>query len=132
MNNAIEKVVEILRERGYRVTAPRISVLAELLRVKQPQTISDLAQKVDADEASVYRTVRVLEEEGFVESIRLPQRSTTYAFADSHHHHLVCNKCERVVHIPCNEHGLKTPRHPDFKEVCSHEVMFYGRCKSCA
>jgi len=131
MKDAIRQVTDELQARGYRLTRARRSIVDALYKAKHPQAIRALAAKVDADDASVYRTIDMLSAEGLVERIRLPDGSQAYALAFGHHHHLICTTCNRVLHIPCKGMRAKLPTHPDFANVEDHEVTYYGTCTAC-
>ena len=56
MNDASKYVLARLKERGYRMTKPRVETVVVLASAKGGLSLPELAQKVAGDEASVYRT----------------------------------------------------------------------------
>lgn len=136
MNDASIEIIRVLKERGYRITDARKSLANVLSNLKQPATMQELSKKVASDEASVYRTVRLLVEENLLEEILLQGEVSRYvlvhAHAHGHHHHAICEKCGFVAHIPCEAISVvkQIPKH--FKKISSHEVTFYGLCAECA
>jgi Fur family transcriptional regulator, ferric uptake regulator len=131
MKDAIEKILVELSGRGYRITKARREVLQALSAQKQPQTIQQLCKESrNADEASVYRTIRTLVEEGFVEEILIQKDTPHYALADGHHHHAVCTSCGVMEHVACVSHDVPVPS--SFRSIKEHEVVLYGLCKKCA
>lgn len=131
MKEAIEDILRELSSRGYRITKARTQVLEALHKQSQPQTIGSLcAQSRNADEASVYRTIRTLVDEGFVEEIVLQGDTSRYALASEHHHHAVCTSCGVMEHVACASHKVAVPS--SFASIVEHEVTLYGLCKKCA
>lgn len=128
-----DSLLKVLQERGYRITTARENVISALVKLRQPESIRSIAEQVDADEASVYRTIEMLLSEDLIESITLPDGTQTYALAGEHHHHIVCTHCNRVEHIECDEEGEEEHlRHPDFRAIFGHETTYRGICKKCA
>jgi Fur family ferric uptake transcriptional regulator len=81
--------------------------------------------------ATVYRNVRLLADEGFLTEVEIPGSGARYELASRpHHHHFVCRTCDRVFDM----HGC-LPKVEDLAadgfEVDDHEVILYGRCRSC-
>lgn len=130
MKNTTAALLRKLSDRGYRLTAARRRIVAALNKSTSPISIKMLAKKVAADEASVYRTIRLLVDEGLAEEIVLTQGKAQYAVAHGHHHHVVCEACGRVEHVPC---GGDVPAKPSplFALIQRHEVTYYGVCNAC-
>lgn len=83
------------------------------------------------NQATVYRNLKLLIEDGWLTRIHTPELGTLYEIAGKkHHHHFQCRSCDRVYEIEgCafNE-GKSTP--PGFVTE-SHEVFLFGICASC-
>jgi Fur family ferric uptake transcriptional regulator len=81
--------------------------------------------------ATVYRTLKLLMEEGEVRAIDLPGESPRYELADSaHHHHFQCKACSRVYDIPGCPGDMRRLAPRGFT-VEHHDVTLYGRCAAC-
>lgn len=132
MEHASNAILEVLRERGHRVTKAREHIIDVLARQRQPQTTQELAQAVAADEASVYRTMQLLRGAGLLEEIHVAGERPKFSLAHGHHHHIVCNTCGRVAHIPCERITAPQTLPKDFATVHDHDVTFHGLCKKCA
>ena len=83
--------------------------------------------------ATVYRTLRSLQDDQKVVAVSLPgeaDRYETKVKADHHHHHFHCDDCGKVFDIPgC---GLRVDaRVPAGFAIIRHEVVLYGSCKDC-
>ena len=81
--------------------------------------------------ATVYRNLKMLNEDGWLQAVELPGEPTRYELAHlDHHHHFQCDTCGRVYDIPgcLDEIGNFIP---DEFQVKRHEVLMYGDCANC-
>jgi Fur family ferric uptake transcriptional regulator len=83
--------------------------------------------------ATVYRTLRALQDDQKIVAVSLPGESDRYETkikADHHHHHFHCDDCGKVFDVPgC---GLRVDaRVPAGFAITRHEVVLYGSCKQC-
>jgi len=83
--------------------------------------------------ATVYRTLRALQDDQKIVAVSLPGESDRYETkikADHHHHHFHCDDCGKVFDVPgC---GLRVDaRVPSGFAITRHEVVLYGSCKQC-
>jgi len=83
--------------------------------------------------ATVYRTLRALQDDQKIVAVSLPGESDRYETkikADHHHHHFHCDDCGKVFDVPgC---GLRVDaRVPTGFAITRHEVVLYGSCKQC-
>jgi Fur family transcriptional regulator, ferric uptake regulator len=115
---------------GKRMTKARKEIIA-LLTHGKPLTIQMMVAKVEANEASVYRTIQLLKSEKAVEEIIFPDGSIRYVLCDMHHHHIVCTGCGYTEHVACGKEKLSMPKSKHFKTIGDHHVTFYGRCTAC-
>lgn len=86
--------------------------------------------------ATVYRTLRLLAEEGAVDVLRDDdaQQARYRLCSVGHHHHLVCDRCGRVEEIPeCDVSGwaAKVARRRGFR-VRAHRAEILGLCRACS
>ena len=83
--------------------------------------------------ATVYRSLKNLQEEGQVCCVEIPGQPPRYERTDKgHHHHFHCRHCGQVFDLQkCVAGGLKNLAPAGF-EVTDHEIILYGNCKSCA
>lgn len=131
-SNARKKTLDALVASGYRITKPRTQVVTTLARATQPLTIKEIAMRVKADEVSVYRTVAILRAEGLIEEIVDARGRHRFALHTEHHHHIVCEHCGRVAHVPCGEdEEARSVQHPEFNAPTRHEVTYFSTCRTC-
>ncbi len=132
-------ILEMFRERGGRVTAPRRAIIKALLECDGHVTADELAATVqaahpDVHTSTIYRCLGSLEELDVVDHVHLGHGRAVYHLADESHQHLVCEACGTVVEVPdaafaTLARNLRTrfgftvePRH----------FAVTGRCASCA
>lgn len=134
MKHASTEIIHKLQALGYRITKARTEVVTALLKAHTPKTIQELCKLVTVDEVSVYRSIAVLRQEGFIEEITIQAHGgsvSRYALSHGHHHHIVCTSCQKVAHVACSTEEKAVRHHPGFKEITSHEVTYYGLCTAC-
>jgi Fur family ferric uptake transcriptional regulator len=91
---------------GARSTRQRVTVLAELMQERDDVTAQGLHERLRAGGerlglATVYRTLRLLADEGVVDTLSHRPGELCYRWCGEghHHHHLVCSSCHRVVEL---------------------------------
>ena len=133
----LEELKQELKKHGYSLTKPRLTVFSDLQGTK-PKTMKELVVSLEnvMDRASIYRTVALYEKLGIVNRI---QHGWKYRIELSdaftpHHHHLTCNKCQRVISFDEPE---------GFDQLTdsiaatngfiptSHNLEIYGICPQC-
>jgi Fur family transcriptional regulator, ferric uptake regulator len=123
-----------LRSRGLRVTAQREQVLQAVHRLGHatPEQIGEAVP--GADLTTVYRTLELLEELGFVRHTHLGHGAPAYRPAEDEHVHVVCHSCGRVSDVaPALIDQLSAQLHDElnFTVDRAHFTVF-GRCSDCA
>jgi Fe2+ or Zn2+ uptake regulation protein len=132
------ELLEALRARGVRLTAPRRAVIAALVADEDDVTADVLAARVasavpEVHLSTVYRTLDALEQLGVVTHVHLGHGRAVYHLTDRIHHHAVCERCGAVVHLPRDVLADVQQRlrdEADF-EVDPHHFALVGRCAAC-
>jgi Fur family ferric uptake transcriptional regulator len=128
----------LLARKGVRATRQRLEVLAELARERDDVTAQSLWRRLRERDsrtglATVYRTLALLSEKGVIDSLSHHGTELCYRLCtDSHHHHLLCTKCHRVVEIEqCIDGWIDevTSRHGFV--ATDHRVEITGVCGDC-
>lgn len=118
-----------------RVTSSRRAVLDAIKASDAPFTIEELAGLVpEVGRATVFRTVKLLQESGAVCRMVLEDGSVRYqASQGDHHHHLICSECGRVEEF--SDPGLDRRIEEDAArsgfQLDGHSLELYGRCPAC-
>jgi Fur family ferric uptake transcriptional regulator len=110
------------------------SVLAGEVGPLLPDEIHGLALKAvpSLGIATVYRSLKSLQDEGLVCCVEIPGQAPRYERADKgHHHHFHCKKCHAVFDLVKCVEGIKSLVPPDF-QVTGHEITLFGFCDSCS
>ena len=130
----------LLERKGVRATRRRLEVLEELARERDDVTAQELWSRLRERDsgtglATVYRTLGLLSEKGVVDVLSHHGGEQCYRLcSDSHHHHLYCESCHRVVEVEGSEdvgdwvervaagHGFR---------VTDHRLEITGLCPDC-
>jgi Fur family transcriptional regulator, ferric uptake regulator len=130
-----------LRKRGLRWSSTRDAVVQAFLASPHHVTVDELLAGVRRREpgvghATVYRTLRLLEEIGVALSHRFGEGATRYepAVGVRHHDHLVCTSCSRVVEFvdPDIERLQEEVSRAAGFSLHGHRLEIHGRCRDCA
>lgn len=81
--------------------------------------------------ATVYRTVKSLLEEGFLQVVEVPGETARYELRGlPHHHHFHCRVCGRVYDLHTCPGRIDTLAPAGYR-VESHELTLIGVCPKC-
>ncbi len=129
-----------LRARGHRLTPQRQIILDALCATGGHVTVADLYARVSAgfpaiDRSTVYRALDFFRELGLVCSAEV-SGATVYEIApraDAAHHHLVCDDCGLVMHVPgAAFDALATRLAADYGFAADLSgLTISGRCREC-
>jgi len=129
----------LFMEAGLRPTRQRLAVLEALGGSDRPLTAQGLFAELGrngrgAGLATVYRTLQVLSQAGAVRTFPAGEGEIAYKLCDpGHHHHLVCERCGKVIELPsCEVEGWaeRVAGKRGFA-VSSHQADIYGSCAEC-
>ena len=134
-----ESIIRKLNQAGYRITRPRQAVIQALLEDEahaSPATVHARAKRhcPTVGLVTVYRTLDLLAEMGFVRRIHTGDGCRGYAAAsDGHHHHLVCRRCAAVVEFDgCDlSHFLARVSQETGYLIEDHLLELVGLCAAC-
>jgi Fur family ferric uptake transcriptional regulator len=133
-----DELTGLLHGVGLRVTAQRLAVLLAL----------ETRRHADADEIfeavrptlpgtsvqAVYGVLGALHTAGLVRRIEPAGSTARYERRiDDNHHHLVCERCNRVEDVDCvvGAAPCLTPSNTSGFEIHSAEITFWGLCTEC-
>lgn len=81
--------------------------------------------------ATVYRHIKQLAEDGWLEAVALPGAANRYEVAGQrHHHHFHCSDCDGVFDVQACPREIQDMAPRGF-QLESHEIILYGRCPEC-
>jgi Fur family transcriptional regulator, ferric uptake regulator len=130
---------ELLERHGLRPTRQRLAVLGVLAAEHDDATAQEihaalLARGDRVGLATVYRTLAALSECGAVDALSHHPGEVCYRLcSEGHHHHLVCERCHRVVELfDCDlDAWLSERARKHGFTVSGHSVEATGLCADC-
>ena len=136
---SVEALTEQFRARGLKVTPQRQSIFRALASSTAHPTAEAVYATVSAELPTislrtVYQTLNDLAAMGELHALDLGTGSTRFDPNLQPHHHLVCDGCGRVDDLHADFPGVAVPAaavEAGF-EVSATEIVFRGRCASCA
>jgi Fe2+ or Zn2+ uptake regulation protein len=133
------QLIEALRERGHRVTVPRLLVHRHVRRAPSHLTAEQVASELAADlpslsPATIYATLDLLEALGFVRRVSTPRGTAVFDSRPDAHHHLVCRRCGAIEDVDAEidtTRARRAARRAGFR-VEDVELQLSGLCSACA
>ncbi|MQA92354.1 MAG: transcriptional repressor [Gemmatimonas sp.] len=123
---------------GQRKTKQRDTILEVIRSASGPLTVEEIHQRGQHDVpglgiATVYRTLKLLQEAGLIETVILPTGETRYEPTElGHHHHFHCRTCDVVFDLDaCPVEIPGGGSYPGGYIVEDHEITLYGTCPAC-
>ncbi|GAA4752526.1 fur family transcriptional regulator FurA1 [Nocardioides endophyticus] len=130
---------QLLRGAGLRVTRPRVAVLGAVHSHPHADTESIIgAVRADLPEVShqaVYDSLHTLTAAGLVRRIQPTGSVARYeSRVEDNHHHVVCRSCGAIADVDCavGHAPCLTASDDSGFVVDEAEVIYWGRCPSCA
>jgi Fur family ferric uptake transcriptional regulator len=131
-------VVEILRQRGLRVTPQRRAIVGEIMRTHGHISPTTLARKVQGEmpgvnASTIYRTLTLLEEVGVLAHAHLESGAEYHRAEEAGHVHLTCSGCGSEDDLSMGEAEALVrliERHHEFQPDLTHFAIS-GLCADC-
>lgn len=120
---------------GHRLTEPRRQLIATMRELGDHFTADDvLNASPDVGRATVFRTLRLLQDIGALCQVVLDDGATEYRLTSGgHHHHIVCSNCGATNDFAtCDIQDLleELARRTGY-DIQAHRLEVYGVCSSC-
>lgn len=120
---------------GHRLTEPRRQLIATMRGLGDHFTADDvLNASPDVGRATVFRTLRLLQDIGALCQVVLDDGATEYRLTSGgHHHHIVCSNCGATNDFAtCDIQDLleELARRTGY-DIQAHRLEVYGVCSSC-
>ena len=137
----IEELKRIVKQKGLKYTEQREIVLDILINATDHLSAEDVYTQIklkypqsNIGIATVYRALGFLEEVNLITSIAFGTEGKKYeSNAKSHHDHLICTNCGKIVEFIDDEIEKRQERiakKNKFK-ITSHSMQLYGTCEDC-
>ncbi len=134
----LESELAYLRSQGFRLTPQRLAILKVLRQVGCHISPAEIIAEVQDElpgltEATVYRTLNFLVEQGLALVCYLGHGQFVYEIADHEHHHLICRTCGQMQEI---DHLALKPLYEQFLNNTGYQIdtvhaTFFGLCPGC-
>jgi len=145
MKQIAERFEKFLRTRGLRFTRQRTAILKAIYATHRHVSADQLyallhkdgqAAELNISRATVYRTLALLAEGGFVQALDLGRDSGAlyeHTLGHEHHDHMICLECGRIIEFSDSrleqiqaeavlKHGFRAQ---------SHRLNVFGTCDRC-
>jgi Fur family ferric uptake transcriptional regulator len=130
----LKDAIQLLRERGLRLSTSRRLVLTALFDATAPVTAERLSSEVALDLASVYRNLETFERHGLVRHVHFGHGPGLYMLSgQDDREYLFCERCGAVRAL---EPAQLEPVREKIRELSGYEARFahfaiVGRCPDC-
>ena len=133
-----DDVIELLRQRGLRMTPQRRVIVAEIMRTQGHISPTALARKVQGEmpgvnTSTIYRTLALLEEAGVLAHAHLEGGAEYHRAEDAGHVHLSCSRCGTEDDLSLDEAAALQhliEQHHGFRPDLTHFAIG-GLCADC-
>jgi len=134
-----------LRSRGLRLTKQRAAILRAIFGTHRHVSAEELFELLRQNEktkglkisrATVYRTLALLTEGGFVQALDVGRDQGTlyeHVLGHEHHDHMVCLVCGKIIEF--SDERLEQVQEEAVRrhgfEATTHRLNVYGTCATC-
>jgi Fur family ferric uptake transcriptional regulator len=135
-----KKIVSILKQRGYKITPQRRTVLATIMHSHEHLTPAAIYERVRRKHlgiglVTIYRTLEMLTKLGLICEMHTGGSCRSYLMRRplEHHHHLICSDCGTVIDFTDCDLGeleRRLSKENSFK-INGHLLEFMGQCRNC-
>lgn len=134
-----EELVAKLREREYRLTPQRITLLRLLAASDRHPSASQLYEQMKdqfptTSLGTVYKTLNVLKEIGEVLELGFSGDDNRYDARKPYPHpHLICIRCQKILdpEVSLAQSLIQEVAQSSGYQVVGHRLDFYGLCPDC-
>ena len=139
----VEKFREYLATRGKRLTQEREIIVGEIFSDHEHFDVDEVVARLDrpsdgrrVSRATVYRTVKALEEAGLIRKVARTNDREVYEhdYGYPQHDHFICSKCEKLIEFRNEEISdilEKVAMEMGFR-MTGHRLEAHGICSDCA
>lgn len=143
MKSFLDRFESFLHGKNLRLTAQRAEVLRCIYRTHRHVTAEELYEMLrkkgdrSISRATVYRTLSLLEEGGFVDALSVGRDEGLryeHTLGHEHHDHMVCDECGKIIefHSEAIEAQQEAVAAEHGFTITSHRLNIHGVCKACA
>ena len=134
-----QEAITLIKERGLRVTGPRVAILQALAAATHPLSHSELLEQqgeTSWDASTAFRTLKTLAEKKLAAIASRIDGIDRYSFAgaghEEHEHaHFVCNDCGEISCLPKSLQPQVEADDPWAASVKKAQIQLRGECPEC-
>jgi len=138
--NEVARFKEALEARNYKFTRPRRIIAEKVLSMRKHFTAeglyNSLRKSKSISRATVYRTLALLAQLGFVEvhDFGKGRRFYEYVGGKKSHSHFICIKCGKIIEFPSDkiESIIQEAAAANSFMIKRFSINVYGLCGKCA
>src|SRR5260221_1917872 len=139
MNNTYSRCLDAMRDAGYKLTGPRLTILEVLDESGGHITSAELLSEVERCDpsigrASVFRTLDLMIKLGIIwTSVQGGSTIHYMLMPGGHHHHIICTGCDKLIEFEDCRLGalIATLEREHNVHVEGHLLELYGLCEEC-
>lgn len=139
MEEKIDKLAQLLRKRGLKLTPQRMVIFNILSRSEEHLTADEVYQKAKKiypmlSATTVYRNLEDMVGAGLLSHFKHSGSAMRYDTNIEEHHHFICNECGKVKDIYLKGINYDVDKQKSFPEnfrVDGSELYLYGVCGEC-
>ncbi len=139
MSITLNEVLSRMKSHGWRPTPAREAVVRVLLNADRALSVHEVYRAAAQGYprlgmATVYRTLDILENLGFVQKVHTGECHRYYPTPPGHYHPLVCLRCFRVFNFAGRNDlaPLETSLESETGfHIKGHLLQFFGYCRDC-
>ncbi len=133
--NNTDIYVQLLKDRGLRVTPQRLQILKYLNIHKNHPDVTTIFTALRKEnpalsKTTIYNTLEALAEHGLVQVLTITPTENRFDAGDRMHHHFLCKHCNKIYDIEIECPHLNRMLEGEFK-VDEVHGYFKGSCPSC-
>lgn len=141
--NKSNAIKDKLQSQGRKLTSQRLCVVESMWELKGKhlscEEIYEYVRKKTPSIgiATIYRTVQMLDEIGYVNKLNFDDGRTRYELSlddeEHNHHHLICKSCGKIIEVKMDlldelEKSIETKYN---FAIFDHDLKFFGKCENC-
>lgn len=136
----IEQFKAALQEDSLRLTSQRLAILEDILASGEHRECDDIylslhKKQRPVSRATIYRTLELLEKVGFIRKMDIGDGRFRYErkIAQSHHDHMICLKCGRIIEfvdLEIESRQVMLSKKHGF-DLHYHSHHLFGICTTC-
>jgi len=128
--------LELLKKYKLKITPQRIAIVEELVQDGH-LSIDDLYRRLlkrfpTISLATIYKNINAMEDNAFVQEVKLPEQKAKYELSKARHAHVVCNECKKVEDIVINTESIVNEvKDTSHYMIEREDLVFTGICPDC-